>query len=62
MRYQSSEYLPIWKKYNRARRGFLKTDSIAPDCPLWNIEKQSYSWLSEMTGIFVLTFEILLLH
>jgi len=48
LRYQSSEYLPIWKKYNRARRGFLNTSSIASDCPLWNLHTQSYSWLSDI--------------
>jgi hypothetical protein len=50
LRYQSSEFLPLWKKYNRARRGFLNLGSIAPDCPLWNIEKQSYCWLSDVTA------------
>jgi hypothetical protein len=50
LRYQSSEFLPLWKKYNRARRGFLNIGSIAPDCPLWNIEAQTYSWLSDITS------------
>jgi hypothetical protein len=55
LRYQSSEFLPLWKKYNRARRGFLNTGSIAPDCPLWNIEAQAYSWLHDITGIKALS-------
>jgi len=48
MRYQPvTDFLPIWRKYNRAGRGFLTQGSVAPDCCLFDVQRSKFLRLSD---------------
>jgi len=48
MRFQSCSFVPFWRKYNRAGRGFVEVDNQAPDCYLFRLESSSYVRFSDL--------------
>jgi len=49
MRYQPiQDFMPIWRKYNRAGRGLLTIGSVTPDCILWESSLKTFVRFSDL--------------
>jgi len=45
---QCKSFLPIWRKFNRAERGYLEEKQITPDCYLYDLNSNEYKTLYEI--------------
>jgi len=48
MRFQScNTFTPLWRHFNRADRGCLEPQIIAPDCYFWDLSLNTYHRFSD---------------